>query len=78
MAFVERVEAAAGVVYATDAALSKKVTTVGLFPEISHPPITYPIALISAKPDADARAFYDYMTSDAAKDVYHRYGFIVK
>jgi len=78
LTFVERGEAKAGVVYATDAALSKKVILVGVFPEISHPLITYPAALIGQNPNAEARAFYDFMSSDAAKNIYRRYGFAVK
>ena len=78
LAFVERADARAGVVYATDAALAKNITIVGTFPEISHPPITYPIALLRQKPSAEAKSFYDFMRSDTAKEIYQRFGFIVK
>jgi molybdate transport system substrate-binding protein len=44
LALVERGEVPLGVVYATDAAFSKKVRVVGRFPEGSHPPIVYPAA----------------------------------
>ncbi len=78
MAFVERGEAAAGVVYATDAALTKKVTVVGTFPADSHPPITYPLAVIAANDTAAARAFRDFLLGDQAKAIYRNYGFVVK
>ena len=45
LALVELGEAPAGIVYATDAALSKKVKVVAVFPDDSHPPIVYPVAL---------------------------------
>ena len=45
---VERGEAPAGIVYATDAAVSKAVTIAGVFPESSHDPITYPFAVTKA------------------------------
>ena len=41
---VERGEAPAGIVYATDAAASKAVSIAGVFPDSSHDPITYPFA----------------------------------
>ena len=40
LALVERREAVAGIVYATDAAASRKVRIVDTFPANSHPPIT--------------------------------------
>ncbi len=42
LVLVERAEAPLGQVYATDAAISKKVRVVGAFPPDSHPPIVYP------------------------------------
>ena len=46
---VERGEAPAGIVYATDAAVSKGVMVAGVFPESSHDPITYPFAVVKAR-----------------------------
>jgi len=42
---VGRGEASLGIVYETDAKVEKNVKIVGHFPEDSHPPITYPVAL---------------------------------
>jgi molybdate transport system substrate-binding protein len=78
LAFVERGEAAAGIVYSTDAALTKKVVVVGTFPEISHGPITYPLAVVKGHDTPEARDFRAFMLSDAAKAVYRKYGFSVK
>src|SRR5215468_8831971 len=77
LAFVERGEAAAGIVYATDAMVSKKVRIVDEFPESSHPKIVYPIALIAGKDDAAARAFYDYLNGPKARGVFLDYGFSI-
>ncbi|MCD6072258.1 MAG: molybdate transporter substrate-binding protein [Microvirga sp.] len=51
---VSRGEAPLGIVYKTDAASDPNVTIVGTFPEGSHPPIVYPVALTkdSANPEA--------------------------
>lgn len=46
LSLVETGEAAAGIVYQTDAAISKKIRVLATFPPGSHPPIRYPIALV--------------------------------
>ena len=43
--YVARGEAPFGVVYATDAKIAPSVKVAGIFPEDSHAPITYPVAL---------------------------------
>ena len=77
LAFVERGEAKAGVVYATDAALAENIKIVGTFPEISHPAISYPIALVGLKPSDAARRFSDFTRSETAKEIFRGFGFIV-
>ncbi len=78
LAFVERAEASAGIVYATDAALAPKTKIVGTFPDDSHPPISYPMALLVKHDDADARAFQAFMQGEAAKAIFRKFGFLVK
>jgi molybdate transport system substrate-binding protein len=78
LAFVERGEAAAGIVYSTDAALTKKVVVVGTFPDVSHAPITYPLAIVKGHDTPEARDFRTFMLSDTAKAIYRKYGFSVK
>lgn len=75
LAFVERGECPLGIVYATDAATSSKVTVVGRFPREAHTPIVYPFALVTgARPES--RAFLDYLQTDAARGIFKRYGFV--
>ena len=45
LALVARQEAPLGIVYETDAKIDPGVKIVGVFPENSHPPIIYPLAL---------------------------------
>lgn len=78
LVFVERGEVAAGIVYATDAAVAKNATVVGIFPPTSHPEISYPIAAIAGHDTPAARAFRDFMLGDSAKAIYRKYGFVVK
>lgn len=77
LAFVERGEAPLGVVYATDAAGSRKVKIVGVFPDTMHDPIIYPFALISGMESQGARAFLDYVRTNEAKGVFAKHGFKV-
>lgn len=75
LAFVERGEVPLGVVYATDAAVSKKVKVVGVFPDTMHDPITYPFALVAGKETPAAKALLEHIRSPDAKAVFVRHGF---
>lgn len=77
LAFVERGEAPLGVVYATDAAVSKKVKVIGTFPDTMHDPIVYPFALIAGKETPAAKAFLETIRTPEAKGVFAKYGFKV-
>lgn len=78
LALVSRGEAPLGIVYRTDAAADPKVEVVGTFPEDSHPPIVYPVALTKEGADKkEAADFLAYMRSAAAKASYEKQGFIV-
>jgi molybdate transport system substrate-binding protein len=74
LAFVERGECALGIVYKTDALMSKKVTVVARFPAESHLPIVYPGGL-TKNATAEAQAFWQFLQSAAAAEVFVRYGF---
>ena len=77
LALVARGEAPYGIVYATDAAADDDVTVVGTFPADSHPPIIYPAAVLAESDHPDAEAFLSYLSSDAARPLFERQGFIV-
>lgn len=75
LAFVERGECAAGIVYATDAKISRKVETLTTFADDTHKPIIYPFALVAdARPEA--QAFLEHLKSASATVIFERYGFI--
>jgi molybdate transport system substrate-binding protein len=75
--FVSRGEAPLGIVYQTDAAADPSVKIVGTFPENTHPPIIYPVALTKESTNADAQAFLNYLRSPAARAAFERQGFAV-
>lgn len=73
--FVARGECQLGIVYATDAAISKNVVIIGTFPENTHQPIIYPIGLV--KKNTESMKFYKFLQSSQAKKVFKKYGFSV-
>ena len=77
LALVERGEAPLGIVYSTDAAISTKVDIVHFFPSDSHPPITYPVALVADRETPTVRDFLTFLRSPEACEIYRRYGFAV-
>ena len=54
LTLVSRGEAKFGIVYATDAKADPKVKVVGTFPEATHSPIVYPVAVIETSKNPDA------------------------
>jgi len=74
LAFVARGETPLGIVYETDAKIEPKVKTVGVFPDGSYPPVTYPVAATStAKPAATQ--YLQFLRGAAAKAIFEKYGF---
>jgi molybdate transport system substrate-binding protein len=77
LTYVETGNADAGIVYATDAKISKKVTVVAIAPEDSHSPVVYPAALIkSSKNPAGAKVFLEFLSGEKARSAFQKYGFI--
>lgn len=77
--FVETGDAAAGIVYATDAkAAGPSVLIVGEFPEESHTPITYPAAILTGREAGSGKAFLDFLATDAAHKAFEEAGFGLK
>ena len=68
LAFVAQGEAPLGIVYA-DRRQRRAEGQGGRqrFPDDSHPPILYPLAITAASTNPDARAFFDFMRSDEAR-----------
>ena len=74
LAFVDRGEASLGIVYATDAKIDTKVRVVDVFPDNTHMPIVYPIA-VTAVAKADAIKFVDYVRGSVGDATFKKYGF---
>lgn len=77
LAYVERGDAEAGVVYATDAAASRRVRVVAEAPAGAHAPITYPAVVLAEAPRAaEARAWLSWLEGAEARAIFRRHGFV--
>ncbi|WP_445504922.1 molybdate ABC transporter substrate-binding protein [Microvirga sp. G4-2] len=74
---VSRGEAPLGIVYKTDAVSDVNVKIVATFPESTHPPIVYPVALTKDSANPDAAPFLNFLRSSQAKPFFERQGFSV-
>lgn len=72
---VSRGEAPLGIVYQTDAASDPNVRILDRFPQNTHPPIVYPIAVTATSAHATAAAYLAYLKSAAATPQFERQGF---
>ena len=69
----------AGVVYKTDAAISKKVKIAYEVPLADGPDISYPMSLVKGSPQPEAaKKFLDYLSSKEAGQVFTQYGFLLR
>lgn len=77
LALVSRGEAPYGIVYQTDAASDPGVAIVGTFPQASHPPIIYPLAITATSKNKDVDAYYDFLKSSKAEPFFQDAGFTI-
>lgn len=77
LAFVERGECDVGIVYKTDALMSRKIKIIGVFSSHSHRPIVYPVALTQQGIlNKEAVQFEHFVKqSSQAKAIFQKYGF---
>jgi molybdate transport system substrate-binding protein len=77
LAAIESGDADVGVVYKTDALISKKVKVAIEVSPAEGPKISYPIAVLKASKNADeARKFEDYLATPEAHAVFEKFGFV--
>ncbi|MEO6994673.1 MAG: molybdate ABC transporter substrate-binding protein [Lacunisphaera sp.] len=77
LAAVESGNAEAGIVYKTDALISKKVKIAVEISVVEGPKISYPLAVVKDSKNADAaRKLVVYLASPEARTVFIKYGFL--
>jgi molybdate transport system substrate-binding protein len=78
LAAVESGNVSAGIVYKTDAGISKKVKIAWEVPAGDGPKISYPVAVLSSSRQREAAGrLLAYLESRPALEVFRRYGFLV-
>jgi len=76
LTYTETENVDAGLVYKTDALVSKKVDVISTAKDDTHTPIIYPVGVIKdSKHSKEAQDFYNYLQSDEAMKVFKKYGF---
>lgn len=79
LAAVESGNVEAGMVYKTDAAISKKVKVAREIPASEGPDISYPVAVTKESRNAEAaRKFVQHLDSPEATTVFQKYGFLLR
>ncbi len=69
----------AGVVYKTDAAISRNVKIAYEVPRADGPDIRYTMALVKGSAQSEAaKKFLDYLASEEAGQIFVRYGFLLR
>lgn len=77
--YVETGNAAAGIVYLSDAKQSNAVKVVATAAENLHSPVIYPIAVLkNSKSPQNAKSFVRFLSGDRAKTIFEKYGFTTR
>lgn len=78
LAAVESGNVEAGMVYSTDAGISKKIKIAYRVPGSAGPKISYPIAVVkSSEHRESAKQFLEYLRSPKASAIFIQYGFLI-
>jgi len=75
LALVERGDAAAGIVYATDAKISRNVQEVDEVPGASNLNIAYPLAVVAERNRPEVTRFLDFLKGPEARRIFSDFGF---
>jgi molybdate transport system substrate-binding protein len=75
LALVALGETPFGITYVTDAKADARVSVTAVFPQESHPPIRYPMAMTQEARPA-SKALIEYMQSPSAAKIFAAHGFI--
>jgi molybdate transport system substrate-binding protein len=78
LAAVESGNIEVGMVFKTDAALSRKVKVAYEAPASTGLKISYPMAIMkNSRQVESAKKYFEYLNSDDAAKIFEKYGFIV-
>ncbi len=72
---VERGQADAGIVYATDASISDLVKVIGVIPKTTHAPILYHLVPVGTRTEPAVTNFYRFLREPEVANILQRFGF---
>ncbi|MEQ9042542.1 MAG: molybdate ABC transporter substrate-binding protein [Alphaproteobacteria bacterium] len=72
---VERGEADAGIVYATDAVISNRVKVIGVIPETTHAPVRYHVVPVSTRTEPVVLNFVRFLQEPEVEEILKEFGF---
>jgi molybdate transport system substrate-binding protein len=75
---VARGDAPYAIVFATDAMTDPGVAVIATFPDDSHPPIRYPVAILAKSANPDAARFLDDLLSPQSAEIFKRFGYVTR
>ena len=76
LSYVETGNVDAGLIYATDAAVSERVRVVATADPDTHGPIVYPVGIVADSDQIEAaESFVAFLSSDRATEIFEHYGF---
>jgi molybdate transport system substrate-binding protein len=79
LAAVESGNVQTGIVYRTDALVSRSVRIAFEVPRTQGPKISYPVAIVGdSKQKAAAQRFIDFLQSPPAQEIFRKYGFLIQ
>ena len=76
LVLVQRGEVAAGILYRSDAMLSKRVRISETVPPSAYPAIEYPAAIVKGHDRPAVRRVFDILRSERARGIFVRHGFL--
>ena len=77
LTYVERGDADCGIVYRTDATISKKIEIVGELPTRIQPNIVYSVAITNSSFHPLDKTFLSFLLSNEAVDIFRHEGFMI-
>ncbi|PCJ59552.1 MAG: molybdate ABC transporter substrate-binding protein [Rhodospirillaceae bacterium] len=75
LTLVERGQADAGIVYATDALISDRVKVIAVIPATTHAPIRYHLVPIGTRTEPAVTNFYHFLREPEVEKIFKRFGF---
>jgi len=75
LALVARGETPLGIVFGTDARISRDISIIATFPKQAHSPIRYPFAILKGEKSPKVARFFTFLTGPEGQAIFVAFGF---